>query len=295
MNTQDAEVNPNIFALFKGPSSAGKSVAALSFPNPAVLDFDAKMPAIALKHFPNKSIEYYQFENTNSLFNLINSWLECPICGMSKTCIKCSTRCPHETLIYDSLTNVVNLSDNTLANIKGDDIVKLTQRLMKTKSGSSKIDLTDWDYYKVGFRCFDYLIDTAKILFKRDGNPKHIIFTAHVVDIDEPNLDGGGSRRVRRIVSHGKSIGAWVPTKFDESYMFSCETAVGSNNSLYTRHICNTQTIGQDDAKTAFLLPREIDFTDRNLDGSISFFDLLMNSIKSKKEGQKFLLSTQGK
>src|SRR5438445_12824568 len=88
-NTQDqTSLENKIFALFKGPSGSGKSVAGLSFPGLYVFDYDFKMPAIALKHFPKKSIDYDTFTDTNQVSDLMTEWLRCPRCGYSKTCEK---------------------------------------------------------------------------------------------------------------------------------------------------------------------------------------------------------------
>jgi AAA domain len=287
MNTQDPtniQTEPRFFVLFKGPSGAGKSVAAFSFPNPVVFDYDGKMPAIALKHFPKKSIEYQQFENTSQVYDVMNSWLECPNCGHGKKCIKCSTKCPYETIIHDSYTNAMQLSDSSLADIKEDTFPDVIKRLYVAKSGKKQIDLTDWDYYKIGVKFSDYIVLASKHLFMREGNPKHVIFTAHVVDIKQPDLERGITQRVRRIVAHGETVAEWVPTKFDEVYSFAFREVgglgIGNTNESYMKHIVLTQTIGQDSAKTAFKLPREIDFTDREYSGKVGFYDIIMNKFR---------------
>src|SRR5436309_14028096 len=99
MNTlkQTEDNEKGIFALIKGPSGSGKSVLGLSFPNLFVFDYDFKMPAIAQKHFPKKSIDWQTFTDTDQISDLLCSWLVCPKCGTAQTCSTCGTSCPYES------------------------------------------------------------------------------------------------------------------------------------------------------------------------------------------------------
>jgi hypothetical protein len=61
-------------------------------------------------------------------------------------------------------------------------------------------------------------------------------------------------------------VAAYVPTQFDEVYLFGTAPGGGlDGSSSRVRHIMTTETCGEDDAKTAFKLEQSFDFTDKNL------------------------------
>ncbi len=289
-NTQDVNNQDNkIFALFKGPSGSGKSVAGLSFPNLYVFDYDFKMPAIALKHFPKKSIDYDTFSDTDQVSDIMEKWFKCPICGYDKLCEKdtgnhCGTSCPYESLLHDSLTNMENLVVKTIGEAKGELVPKLIKSMLKSKgSKSNKTDMMDFDYYKAEMRFTEWLLMHSKILLARKGNPKNIIFTAHIVSTESTNILTGLITKTRAIVSQGNKVGAWIPTVFDEVYMFGYHQTGGTSiqDPIRTDRLVLTIPTGEDDAKTAYRLAPNIDFTDN------SFYDLLQAQIN----GQKFMSS----
>ena len=121
-----------LFALFKGDSGAGKSVAALSFPDPVVLDHDRKMPAIAKKHFPGKEFKTIQFENVLDYGDLIEYW---KING-----------CPHKTIIGDSLTSLSASCLKTIDDLKGQNILSMMRNIKETKKGGAMVELRGYDY-----------------------------------------------------------------------------------------------------------------------------------------------------
>lgn len=289
-NTLDANnQDDKIFALFKGPSGSGKSVAGLSFPGLFVFDYDFKMPAIALKHFPQKSIDYETFSDTDQISDLISKWLECPVCGYQKLCErevgnKCGTSCPYESLLHDSITNMENLVIKTISEAKNEPVPQLIKTMLKSKgSKSNKTDMMDFDYYKAEMRFTEWLLMNSKVLLSRKGFPKNIIFTAHIVTTESPNILTGITTRTRAIVSQGNKVGAWIPTVFDEVYMFGYNQTggLGAGDKIGVARNILTMPYGEDDAKTAYRLAPNIDFTDK------SFYDLL----KLQIAGQKFMAS----
>jgi predicted kinase len=73
-STLEPQSQRGLFALLKGASGSGKSTAALSFPKVCVLDFDRKMPGIAMKHFPGKEIHWETFNTIYEVDNLLCQW-----------------------------------------------------------------------------------------------------------------------------------------------------------------------------------------------------------------------------
>src|SRR6266404_1353308 len=129
--TDESQVtDPGLFALFKGESGVGKSVAALSFPNAYVIDSDRKMPTIAKKHFPGKKIDWDTFDSIFLLSDKLNEFL--------------NNGCPYETIIGDSITGLSTTVLNSIGMTKGEDAIKLIQSLVVQK-GSKNTDSMDWD------------------------------------------------------------------------------------------------------------------------------------------------------
>lgn len=284
MNTLDSTHEKGFFSLFKGASGCGKSVAALSFPGLYVFDYDHKMPAIAKKHFPKKEIHWDTFADAEPISDLITSWLVCPRCGKDRLCEKqggvCGTSCPYETLSHDSLTNMENLVLRTVGEAKGESVPQMIKTMMKTRGGKGKTEMMDFDYYKAEMRFTEWLLWVSKVLWAREGNPKHILFTAHVMTTEQNNILTGLVTKTRSIVSQGKAVGAFIPTQFDEVYLFGYQEAGGmGGEESKIKYLAKTRPYGEDDAKTAYKLQDTIDFTNGN------FYDLLQKMIA----GQKFI------
>jgi len=263
MHTLDKDTNEKgIFALFKGPSGSGKSVGALSFPVPYVFDFDHKMPAIARKHFPGKSVEYDTFGDINDVANLIKVWLS----GQ--------TECPYETLILDSITSLTWLIMNSIAKAKGEDTPSMLKTILQTKGGTKMVELMGYDYYNAEVRFIDWILSACKMLWSAPGNPKNVIFIAHIVTVEtKPDLKTKQVTKTRSIMALGNKAPAMIPGEFDDVWMFSTSEEGGLSGESEIHHWISTQTEGEDDAKTAYNLARRTDFTCKSL------YDLLKAQI----------------
>jgi hypothetical protein len=254
-NTQDKQDPRGIFALFKGPSGAGKSVGALSFPGIYVFDLDHKMPAIALKHFPKKSIEYDTYDDIDPIADKIQGWIN-------------NNDCPYETLIIDSITSLVRIIMNSIALAKGESTPQMLKTIKATRSGAKMPELLGYDYYNAEVRFIDWILGNLKILWARPENPKNIIFVAHIVEVKtKPNINTGLITVTRSIMTLGNKAPAIIPSEFDEVYMFGTRAVGGIsiNDPIKIQRIMKTETCGEDDAKTAYKLASETDFTNANL------------------------------
>jgi len=242
---------PGLFALFKGDSGAGKTVGAISFPNPVVLDFDRKMPAIANKHFPGKPIPFKQYEDALVAGETVTAWL--------------TQGCPFDTIIVDSITSLSYLCLKTMDDLKGTNPLEMFRTMKGTKKGGKMPEFRGYDYYNAEDSFLKFFIDNLKILWARPGRPHHVIVVAHVLTSDQPKIDGDVVT-TRRIVTAGQKIAAYIPAQFDETYHFS----VGHGDILggdgpRVKHFCSTEAIGYDFAKTAYHVPPKIDFTNGSL------------------------------
>lgn len=245
---------PGLFALFKGDSGAGKTVAALSFPNPIVLDFDRKQPAIARKHFPTLQIPYRNYESVLDAGETIERWA---IEG-----------CPFDTVILDSITSLSYLCLSTMDDLKGTSILKMFQTMKGTKGGSKMPELRGYDYYNAEDSFLKWYIDKLKVLWSREKRPHHVIVIAHVMTSESQDIKTKEVTKTRRIVSAGQKIAAYIPAQFDECYHFLAghgDIFGTGENSARVRHFAVTEAIGDDYAKTAYRLDGKIDFTNGSL------------------------------
>lgn len=245
-STNDETQDQGLLALFKGESGSGKSVAALSFPNVYVFDFDKKMPAIARKHFPWKDIHYDTF---NDIFELSDK-----LCEFHDDC-------PYETLVADSFTALGNLIIKSVGITKGESVEQAMKKLNKDKS----VAAMGMDYYSSEDRFITYFIQQLKSLWARPGNPRHIIVTAHVVEVEQSNILTGVVTKTRSILSKGRKPGPWLPTEFDNVYIFGLKQPDLDSISRQVKRVCLTESYGEDFAKCAYQFPAEIDFTNKSL------------------------------
>jgi AAA domain len=247
-STNDITSVPGLFALFKGESGSGKSVAALSFPGAYVFDFDKKMPAIARKHFPGKEIHYDTFKNIFEVAEKLSEFRNI---------------CPYETLINDSVTSLVNMTLNTIGEAKGERVVDM----LRTLSKKGNIELMSIDYYNGETNFIQrFWIDALKSLWSQEGNPKNVLTIAHVLTVDSaPDLKTKLVTRTRSIVTAGRKVAAYIPTQFDEVYHFAFERPDLGEINPKIKRICKTESVDEDYAKTAYRIPATIDFTDKSL------------------------------
>lgn len=250
-STLDKQNNHGLLAIFKGESGEGKSVAALSFPSAYVFDFDKKMPSISLKHFPNKEVHWDSFEDIFSIDKKLSEF---------------SYSCPYETLIIDSITGLVNIVMDSVGMVKKESVPDL---LSRTKSGS--IEMMGIDYYSAEDRFCTYFIDKLRALWARPGNPLHVIVTAHVVTVESsPDLKTKLVTKTRSIVSKGRKFAAWLPTGFDNVYIFGRQLPDLGDIDQSVKRIVKTSAYGEDSAKCSYNFPDVIDFTNG------SFYDKLV-------------------
>lgn len=236
-----------IFALFKGIPGSRKSTAALSFPSPLVFDIDCKMPAIAVKHFRNKKIDWQTCDDIWDLQKQLTDLLK---------------SCPYETLIFDTVTSLSTLCLNSIGTKKGENIMSMLATPYKDKKGEMVVDSMGFDYYNGEKNFFErFLIQIGSQLYARDGFPNHVIFNAHILTTESHNIMTNETSITRSIVTAGKQAATMIEKSFDETYFFDVEV---NNLAKTSKSMCYTQPKGQDMARTSFGFPSPIDWTDKN-------------------------------
>lgn len=275
-STLDPDLAPTgIFALFKGDTGSGKSVGALSFPKPYIFDHDRKMPAIAKKHFPKKEVHWDTFSDVfqiaDQMTKLINYYPYESIEAAQAANYNEENLCPYETVISDTVTGLSYTALKSIDDVKGQNIISMLKNIKNTKAGGKMIEIRGYDYYNGEDNFLKWYIDSLKFLWARPGNPKHVIVCCHVLTSEQAGPPGTTIKTItRKIVTAGSKIAAYIPAQFDEVYHFATDSGSAFDANSATRHICLTQGFGDDSAKTAYNLPKEIDFTNDSLFDKIS-------------------------
>jgi AAA domain len=250
-STKDVVEQKGLFALFKGAPNTAKSGAAYSFPNAFVFDFDRKMPTVAKKHFPEKEFNWECFDDVYQVSDFLQPWLSGKV------------QCPYETLIVDTVTSLSTLCLCSVDKTKGTDVIKMMQHKQIGKGGAVSVEVMGFDYYNAEANFFErYFMESLRILWAREGNPKHVIVIAHEISKEQTNMITGLTTITKTIVTAGTKVAAFIPSRFDEEYVFKSERpALGSNEA--NKRICITCDF--EDTRTAYKFPNKIDFTNKSL------------------------------
>jgi len=133
------------------------------------------------------------------------------------------------------------------------------RNLRPTKGGAKQAELMGFDYYNAETNFIErYWLDACKALWVRKENPKNIIIIAHVMTADYTNVITNTFTQTRRIVTAGRQVAAYIPTQFDDVWVFGHDMDVDTGK---VSRIVLTQNYGVDSAKTSYRLPYKIDFT----------------------------------
>lgn len=250
-STKDTIQNDKgLFALFKGAPNTAKSGGAYSFPDPEVLDFDKKMPTVALKHFPEKEFNWETFDDVFQISDYLKPFLE-------------GKAFPHETLIVDTITSLSTICLNSVDKTKGTNVIEMMKHKNVSKSGAVSVEIMGYDYYNAEANFFErYFMEKLRTLWAREGNPKHVIVIAHEIIKEQFNSMTNQTVTTKSIVTAGTKVAAFIPSRFDEEYIFSVEKPkLGEVGDL--KRICTTSN--NESARTAFRFPSTIDFTNGSL------------------------------
>lgn len=250
--------NKGLFALFKGKPGTGKSNAAFSFPGVYVFDFDRKMPSIVQKHFPGKDVHWDTFDDIFVLSTQMAEFLK---------------DCPYETLVFDSVTTLSTTFLNSIAKVKGESVMSMLSNVVIPKGGGNKtIETLGIDYYNGETSFFErFIVEVGSKLYAKQGNPKHIIFLAHVLTTESaPDLKTKVVTTTNSIVTAGRKAATMIEKAFDNTFYFgisipqSLASFSSGSTQEKTKRLCFTEPHGQDMARCSYSLPAVIDFTDKN-------------------------------
>lgn len=248
------QVDPKlIFAMFKGEPGTRKSTQALSFPGPQYwFSWDRKMQGILLPlrnwGIDPKTIEYDDYDDWNTARDKLE---------------KLSVNCPYDTLVFDSITSMADMTLRQTLKSKGGTTRKSGAMAGKQIAGISVNELED---YNAESAAINELISLAKDIqiynhktFKRYIN---IILIAHVMEVTNKSSDNK-MITTRTIVTAGKRVAAKIPAYCTEVYHFGIKK--GFVEGQGGKYICATESTSDDFARTALPLPKEIEFGDKSL------------------------------
>jgi hypothetical protein len=256
-STKDKVNQHGLFALFKGAPNTAKSGAAYSFPNPFVFDFDRKMPTVAIKHFPDKEFNWESWDDVYALRDWLRPWLY----PMDSPNFK---PCPYETLIIDSITSLSTLVLLSVDKTKGKSVVDMMQHAT-TRDGVTSVEVMGIDYYNNETNFFErYFMQAIKILWARPGNPRHVIVIAHEMVVESaPDLKTKLTTTTKSILTAGRKAAVFIPSRFDDEYLFVNETPSFLDKEARVKRICYTSN--KDNARSGYKFPEVIDFTNKSL------------------------------
>ena len=236
--------------LLKGSYGFGKTLAACSvaIDGPVYLAYFDKNQPVELLTFFNKfrpelldRIEYdiYSSQNPHEYLNKLMRWAR-------------DGYCPFNAVITDSATNLTSAAVNWSLGFRS--------RGGKTDKENKDAPalIPDFDDYKVETSLVTQALDILKNLNVIN------IWTAH--PLNKIKLEGSGNSikvtKTNDIVSYGSKVGSIIPGQFTEIYHFGKSIDYSVNPSR-TKRFIYTDMVGDEFAKTAFDLPKEIDITDK--------------------------------
>lgn len=246
-------VDENFSFLFKSPPGFAKTCAAASaavFGPVHISYFDKNKPVELDKYFryivkrpellDNIEYDIYGSANIHEWLNKIFEW------G--------ARGCRYTTVITDSLTSLTGAAVNWSMGFRDPD----PKRNKDDINSKSVQIIPDFDEYKVETSMVVQALDILMSL------PVNVIWTAHPL----PKIEISGSGRsmsitkTQTLVTYGNKVAGLVPGRFTEIYHFGKDID-WSQNPAKTKYICHTDSVGDDFAKSALMLPKSFEFTDR--------------------------------
>lgn len=245
-------IDENFSFLFKGPPGMSKTCAAASAAvfGPIHLSFfDKNKPVELHKYFKYivkrpelmDHIDYdiYGSANIHEWLNQIFKW------G--------SQGCRYTAVITDSLTSLTGAAVNWSMGFRD------PKGPNKDELNSKSVQLIpEFDEYKVETSMIVQALDILMSL------PTNVIWTAH--PLPQTKIEGSGRNmtvtKTQSLVTYGSKAAGMVPGRFTEIYHFGKEIDY-STNPVSTKYLCFTDSVGDDFARTALMLPRQFDITNR--------------------------------
>lgn len=237
-----------LYVMLKGEPGTRKSTQALSYPGPQFwFSWDRKMEGIYLPMkkwgIDPSTISYEDYEDWNKPRAKLEQF---------------QLNCPYKTLVFDSITSMADMTLRQTMKLKYGQTKKSGGTAGKLVAGIAVNEIED---YNAESSALNELIALTKDINK--FHKVNIILIAHVVKAEYRDTTKNVTHISRQIVTAGKNVAAKIPAYCLEVYHFNIKKGFiegqGGDYSLLTEHT------GDDFARTALGLDREIVFGDRPL------------------------------
>ena len=248
MPTMDSVGFEGLYCMFKGEPGTRKSTQALSFPGPQYwFSWDRKMNGIFLPMrkwgIDPKTITFDDYEDWNK-----------PKAKLEQL----QLNCPYKTIVLDSITSMADMTLRQTMKVKYGMTRQSGQAAGKLVAGIAVNEIED---YNAESSALQELIALTKDIHA--FHKVNIILIAHVVKAEYRDTTKKTTHISRQIVTAGKNVAAKIPAYCGEVYHFNIKQGFaegqGGDYSLLTEHT------GDDFARTALGLDREIVFKDKPL------------------------------
>lgn len=245
------DVDPTkVFGLFKGEPGTRKSTQALSFVIGSAkpwyfFSFDMKMEGLLVPmikwQIPRHMIEYDDYQDWSKAEKKLKEF---------------QLNCKYGGLVVDTITT---MSDVTLRQTKRNKAGVTRQSGQKAGKEIGGIEVNELEDFNAESSAIGELCAMLKDIQSYHGIP--VITCAHVVQAEYRNSKTNETHISRTIVTAAKKNAHKIPGYCTEVYHFNIKKSFvegqGGSYALLTEHT------GDDYARTALDLPREIDFGDK--------------------------------
>jgi len=242
-----------IYAMFKGEPGTRKSTQALSFPLPQYwFSWDRKMSGILV---PARK---WGIDMTKVKGADYDNWTDARI-----KLEQLQINCDYNTLVFDSLTSCADMTLRQTLSAKA-GVTRSSQKAAgKSVGGISVNEMEDYNAESAALQELIALTKDIQSYQYSRGHIVNIILIAHVVQAEYRTSPGAqqATHISRTIITAGKKVAPKIPAYCSEVYHFNIkkgfEEGAGGDYTLLTEHT------GDDFARTALELPREIPFKDQ--------------------------------
>jgi hypothetical protein len=154
-----------------------------------------------------------------------------------------------------------------IAEAKGEVLIeklrKATASKKEAKAGT--VEMLTIDYYNGETTFFEWFTGATRMLYTKQGNPKHILIVAHkIVTKSAPDIKTKLITTSTSILTAGKKAAAVLPTLYDEQWYMALRHDP-KDERLPMRRIMVFSATGDNFAKSTLRVPAEIDITDKGL------------------------------
>ena len=264
-NLNSTKYENYIRALLVGATGRGKTIAAASWPGKTlVLDFDGRHRPI-IEWYPDrvKAGDFAVEEVTP-----VNFWTV-----FKPLIVSLAQYNPYENIILDGVTSLSTCTVVMQMLVKGS--FSHFDPKMKTEGAkitSGGIMVPTWDEFNGEAMVISTLLESLRSL------KCNLFLTAHPV---QRTLIGKDKKaeRYTSITTFGPKIESIIPTYFDEVWYFDYKVDSDNLGKEIIKRTCYTSPCENYlEAKTALKLPKEIDYTDKNL------YDVIKPYLKKVEE-----------